>query len=231
LPRLELSAAWAHVRDPQFAYDHFAAVDAELGLGAFRVRPSAWMALGADNQRFRIEAAWRPWGPGGGAPSGDGTFVELGAATSYHRYGDDGFAAAGAELFAAARYDLARIGASLAGAYAGLALGLAGERIGYSVEGASADFNDMLLGRFAFGSYLGRSGEIELYYDHRRDGYAGGLSPWDRNGSGFLGSVGLHGFLYATDRIGIEADYGMGAAHVARVGLRMALGGARGDDL
>ncbi len=225
LPRLELDAGWMHVRDPQFSYDQFAFLDAELGLGAFRVRPSAEVAIGADNQRFRLEVARRLRGPGGSAPSGDGSFFEIGGAASFHRYGDeDHFSVIGAELFASGRYDLARIGESLTGSFFELELGLGGERVDYAVEGSEEDWNDLLLGRCAFGMYLGGRGEAALFYDHRRDGYAGGLSPWDKNGSGFLGSTGVTGFFYFTDRIGVRAEYAMGAAHVAQLGLRIQMG-------
>lgn len=225
LPRLELDAGWAYVRDPQFAYDQFAFVEGELGLGAFRIRPLAWVAVGADNQRFRLETVRRLRGPGSARGPVDGSFLEIGGAGSYHRYGDDAFDVIGVELFAAGRLDMSRIGRTLTGSFADAALGVAWERVGYSVEGASADYNDLLIARFGYGIYLGGRGELALHYDHRRDGYAQGLSPSENNGSGFLGSVGAGGFFYVTPTLGVGADYTMGSAHVARLSLRVQLGG------
>ena len=226
LPRLEVDAGWAHVRDPQFAYDHFTFIDADLGLGAFRIRPSAWFAVGADNQRVRLDVARRVKGVGARPEPGDGDFFELASAVSYHRYGDDAFDVGGVEFAARGRLDMVRIGPSLAGSFAEAELGVGWERVDYSLDGASTDYNSQLLARFGYGLALGRRGEATIYYDHRRDGYAQGLSPSENNGSGFLGSFGVDGFYYITSNVGLSAGYAMGAAHVARLAMRVQLGAA-----
>jgi hypothetical protein len=78
--------------------------------------------------------------------------------------------------------------------------------LAFDVPGAQAhDASSLLLLRMGFGLYLGRArsilptgspatnaGELELYYDHRRDGFAGGLKAAGPS-SGFAGHLGLSG--------------------------------------
>jgi len=226
LPRLELGVSYANVRDPQFEYEHFAVTRCDLGIGSFRVRPTLWVAVDSDNVLARIETAYRLRGPGAKRPSGDGSRFELRVAAAYHRYPEESFSVQSGEVSAAGRYDMARVSESLSSTYADMWLGLALERIDFDIAGASPDYSDLLLGGFAYGMYLGRRGEIEAFYEHRRDEYAGGLSPGRENGSGFLGNFGARGHLYVTRHLGLTAEYAAGAAHVAQVGLRGSFGGA-----
>lgn len=225
LPRAELELSYAHVNDPQFAYSHFAVFQGDVGLSSFRFRPSLWWSTNTDNQRGRLEVAYRMRGPGASRPSGDGSGFELRTAGGYQLYPEESYKVVTGELSAAGRYDMARLSPSLNSSFMEMSLGLGLERIGYDVPGASADWSDLLIGGFAYGMYLGRRGELSVYYEHRRDGYVGGISPGRKNGSGFLGHFGAGGYFYVTPSIGVTADYAAGAAHVARVGLRVQLGG------
>jgi hypothetical protein len=225
LPRLELDVSYAYVRDPQFAYSHFAAVEADIGVSSFRLRPLLWISTSTDNQRGRLEVAYRLRGPGAKRPSGDGSSFEVRLAGGYHLYPEESFSVITADVGVAGRYDMARVTPSLKSSFAELSIGLGLERIDYDVAGSSEDFSDMLVGGFAYGMYLGRIGEIAAFYEHRRDEYTGGLSPGRENGSGFLGHFGARGFVYVTRHVGVTAEYAAGAAHVAQIGLRVQLGG------
>lgn len=226
LPRAEIDAMYAHVRDPRFEFSHFAAFRADVGVASFRLRPLLWVSTDTGNQRGRLEVAYRLRGPGAARPSGDGSAFEVRGAAGYHLYPEESFWVATAEVAVAGRYDMARVSPSLKGSFAELSLGLALERIDYDVAGASDDYTDLLVGGFAYGMYLGRRGELAAFYEHRRDELTGGISPGRENGSGFLGHLGGRAFFYVTDRFGITAEYAAGAAHVAQIGLRVKLGAA-----
>jgi hypothetical protein len=76
--------------------------------------------------------------------------------------------------------------------------------------------------RAAFGLYLGDParphGEIELYYDHRHDDYAGGLLMPGLV-SGVFGHVGLEGVFRVTDRWGVAAEAQAGSAVLGSLSL------------
>ncbi len=219
--RIELG--YGYVGDPQFAYTHFATAAVDWQLDRWRVSPRLWTAVDADNQRWRGELVRRFYGPGL-EPAGDGSYFEAGMAATYHRYGDDGFAVAGGELFATARQDLGGLGRRLAGSFAGAGFGIELERTHYADD--NADLAPQLLLRFGFGSYLGRPegvhGEVELFYEHRRDGFAGGLGL-SRSG-GWFGHFGVAAALLHPGGWGLTGQVEAGAALVASLALVRELG-------
>ena len=88
----------------------------------------------------------------------------------------------------------------------------------------------MLLARFGFGAYLGEQspsgGYVLAYYDHRHDGYAGGLLNLGV-GSGVAGHLGLESVYYFDDHYGLELEAQFGSAWVAGLSARFRAGGAR----
>ena len=98
-----------------------------------------------------------------------------------------------AELSVDTRYDLARVGPSLRGAFVELGLGYALGRIDYDLSGLSIpnDLEHLLLGRIGFGVTLrglsAPGSELLVYYDHRHDDYAAGLKLTGL-GSGVVGA-------------------------------------------
>lgn len=214
LPALELDAGYALVDDAQFDYRSFAVVGGRVRWRRLELRPRAWVATAADNQRLSTDLAYR-W------RADDGSHLEVGAATSFHEHGEERFDVLGLEGFVAGRVELARIGPTLRGAFAGLLVGAGSERIAY--DDLPHDWNGNLLGRFGFGVYLGDSGEIEAYYDHRRDDYAGGLAL--ARGGGFLGHFGLRGHIDVVRPWGLAWQLERGSANVARLAVRYRWGG------
>src|SRR5690606_11710960 len=214
---IDLELGYLYASEPQFDYSQFATAAARFELGAYRIEPSAAIALDADNQRLRLDAARRFLGAGSARPTGDGSRLELAGALTHHRYGDDDFSVTTGELALAGRLDLARLSRTTAGSFAELAVGLAGEVTDYKQAGAGADLGEMLLTRFAWGVYLGRPGgaahgEASISYDHRRDTLAGGISPGEGPGSGFVGLFGASAILYLGPRWGVRAELEQGAA-------------------
>jgi hypothetical protein len=227
-----LEVGYAYVSDPQFDYSQIAALVAELERGSYRVVPRIELALDGDNQRLRVDASRQLIGERSSRPTGDGSRLELVLAGGHHRYGDDRFATSTGELALSGRLDLARLGRATSGSFADLAVGLAGEVANYYQPGAGADLGGMLLARFAYGLYLGRPGssvrgEASIYYDHRRDTFAGGISPGPGPGSGFAGFFGAAGLLHLGPRWGARLELEQGAARLVRLSALHRFGAER----
>jgi hypothetical protein len=225
---LEVTAGYGYVYDPRFDYRQFAVVSATAWLGRLRLAPSAWIALDDDNQRLRQEATWRLAGPGSRRPTGDGSSVEVTAALTHHRYPGERFDVTTGETSLGGRLDMARVGDSLAGSFAEMSLGVGLEGINYHEAGAGADLGELLFVRFGYGMVVGRPGglhgEVSLYYDHRRDTFAGGVSPGNGPGSGFAGLFGAGLIVHLGKRWGVRALVEQGAARVAHIGLTARVG-------
>lgn len=217
LPRVDVAAGLAYVYDPQFAYRAFSGAAAEARLGALRAAAAADLALDRDNRRLRFETAWRL---ARGHP-GDGSFIDLQAALTWHDYGSDGFSLLTPELSLPARLDLARVGPSLAGAFAELSLGVGVQSTTYA--SAPGDADALLLARFGFGLYIPR-GEVVAYYDHRHDGFAGGLALGGHENT-VLGHFGLAAAVDLGAGFGAGLELQAGSAYVGRLAVRYRLGG------
>jgi hypothetical protein len=67
--------------------------------------------------------------------------------------------------------------------------------------------------------YLGQSGEVAAYYDHRRDDLAGGLSV-DSVAAGVLGHFGVAGRGFFHDgRWGLRGELEYGSAFITGLSL------------
>ncbi|WP_437876812.1 hypothetical protein [Sorangium sp. So ce513] len=229
LPWVETQLGVAYVHDPTFAYRSFLVPGMDLRLRSLRLSGSGWFALNDDNARLRGEAAYRFLGPGtpDGPRAADGSFLELEAAITHHRYTSDGFSITTGEVTLQGRLDLAHIGPTLRGSFAEMGWGIGLEAYRYGrrpIEG-----NEILTPHFAFGMYLGHEGyprgEAKVVYEHRHDGYAAGAKITGL-GSGVPGHLGLQGRLYASPRWGLLADVQAGSAYVGRLSLLLRPGGS-----
>lgn len=209
----------AYVYDPQFDYRSLAVLSADIRVRPrLRLRPRLWLATNDDNQRGRAEAMYQL------RRSHDGSWLELGGALSHHRFGDEGLGNSGVELFARGRLNLARVWSVLAGTFSQLGLGIGLDYL--HTRDAGGDGSSQLLARTSFGIYLpGARGEVELYYDHRRDDYAGGFAV--RPANGFLGHFGVEGHYYVTRVLGVAVQAEMGSAYVVRTGVIVRPGATR----
>lgn len=214
-PSWSANFGYAYVDDPQFAYSHFSVLSAALRHRGVTVAPSLWYAADADNQRARLPVRYRI------LDSEIGDFLRAETALTYHRFGDDGFAHLIGEASLAVRIDMSRVGRSLKGSFVTAQVGYAFHRTSYELSGIPADTIGLLIGRNSYGLYLPNGGELEGYYDHRRDGFAAGLSPSSRNGSGFLGHFGLMLRQPVHDYLALTARTEIGAAWVSTLGVEV----------
>ena len=226
LPPLELDFGYQYVSDPNFDYGHFLALGATARLDAVRLEATARWSVDEGNARVWVGGGYRLLGASERARGGeDGTAVELEVGAVYHRFPTEGFLMTGGELGLRGRYAMARMSPRLEGSFAEASMGLAFQ--GYRFFGPVSDdgLHQQLLFTFAYGVYLGRGGPLKgealLYYDHRKDDYAGGL----KGGSGVPGHFGLRGRVLLSERWGVSADVQAGSAYVARLSAVYALGG------
>ena len=237
LPPVEARLGYAYIYDPVFAYSQFTHAQAEVRLEPLRLVPSAWFAVDDDNQRLRLEANFRLFGPRTGAREAqrearaDGSFFDLESAVTYHNFGTEGFESVVLEASLAARYDMRRLTPALRGSFAELALGAGSQFMGYDEDSPiGEDISALLLMRSVFGVYLGpsgsRYGEAKLYYDHRHDGFIAGTGL-GTNIDGLMGHVGAEGFYYLSENWGAFADVQVGSAYMGTAGVKFRFGGSQ----
>lgn len=208
-----------YVWDAQFAYRHFLVQGVDLRIGRVRLAQSGWHALDDRNVRLRVLGAYRLSGPTPARAAPDGSFLELEAAVTQHRYDSEGFRSVTGEVALAARRDLVRLDPGLRGSFVEGGFGVALQRFEYRVPGmrVEPDVNDLLLARFGFGFYFAEAGEAQVHYDHRHDDYAAGLELTGL-GSGVAGHLGAE-VRHFWGPWGLCAEGQVGSAFVAGVSL------------
>ncbi len=227
-PWLEAELGHRYVHDPIFEYRHFAVAGLTWRAGPWRLSPETWLALDDDNWRLRVGGAFRLLGPSPAEIADDGSFLDVELAGLHHRYGTERFSMSTLDVLVAGRLDLRRFAAGLTGSFAELALGSAWSA--YHYDGLTTEDTKALLGRFAFGIFLGHDpagwGELAVFYDHRHDDFAAG-AKLPGIGSGAAGHVGLRMRTAVDGPWGVGADFAAGSAYVGGVSVLYRLGGGR----
>ncbi len=227
LPLIDASAGYLYVYDPQFAYRHFATSRTSAFLAEWHVLADVAVALDHDNQRLQLGAGYRLLGAGGpgASPAGDGSYLEPRAAVTLHRFEGDGFNSRIIELALEGRLDVERYLPDVRGAFFQGEAGWASQVFVNHIPGPNPTTStSLLLAHVGFGMYLGNrgdrrtGGEAELYYDHRHDGYAGGLKV-NGLGSGVAGHLGVRGSYQLTSRWGLRARAEAGSAYLLGLDL------------
>ncbi len=193
----------------------------DLRRGPWAARAAALGATDGSAWGGRLDGEVRPWRRGAiGAPHHTGTHVAVRAAVEVHHERDEAFALTTGELAVRGRLDLAELAPPLAGTFVELEEGLGLELASY--DAAGTDVNTVLLSRAAWGVYLpcGR-GELQAFYDHRRDHLAGGF-PAGR-AAGFFGSLGASAEVMLAPGWTALAVVEVGASRLVTIGLRREL--------
>ena len=231
-PWIETELGYRHVSDPVFEYEHFVVERVSLELGRMRLAPSAWFSTDGDNARYRLDTGYRILGP---LPSPDerpmmNDRLDGVLALAHHRFATEHFTRTSLDLALDGRLDLAHLGPTLRGAFVEGALGYAFGRIDYNLVSTDvpADFDDLLLVGFAFGTiFRGLShpgSEWRVYYDHRHDDFAGGLIL-EGIPSGIAGHFGLDARWFFTREVGFGVHAEVGSAYVAGASILFRQGG------
>lgn len=215
-PTFETALGAYALHDPIFDPGGLVLQRVDMRVASFRGSVQAEVAPGISSRRLRAETALRLHGPVPKHDARDGTYLDLEGAVTDHAHREDGFGTTVVEASVRGRLDLARVDDALDGAFADGQVG-AGFLVDRYRATSGSDVGSLLVGGFAFGVYLGRPspdsihGEAKLFYEHRRDGFVGGLQP---NGipAGFLGSVGAQTRLWFGPTWGIGATAQAGSA-------------------
>jgi hypothetical protein len=211
---LELASMVLH--DP-YRTRALAAAAARVELGRVGLGASALLDAGGDTRAGDVEARVRIRGAAAtNRPIADGGHLYVRAAARYHRDDPDDVSLATAEVELVGRGELRHLDPLLAGTFLELSTGAGLERAAYA--GGARELDAILLGRFAWGAYLGRCGEAMIFYDHRRDHLAGGIYAW--RASGFLGSVGARATFPVAGPWAVRAELEIGNAWLGTLALR-----------
>jgi hypothetical protein len=200
LPLLESSAGYLYVYDPQFEYRHFVTAQLSGRVDAWHLSVGTAVAPGQGNGRLELGAGYRLLGPRGAgsepAPRG-GSYLEPRLGFSDHEFERDAFSSRVIELALEGRLDVDEYLPDVRGAFFQAEAGWAKQVFHHDLPGPNpATWTSLLLAHVGFGMYLGNrnddrnGGELQVYYDHRHDGFAGGLKV-NGLGSGVAGHFGV----------------------------------------
>jgi hypothetical protein len=222
--RWETELGYRRVQAPGFDYRDFVVQRVSRQIGGFRLTPSGWFSVRGDTARYRFETQYRLAGDVTNPRPTDVSFVDVTLGFVHQRHHPEHFSKSSAELSLDARYDLARLGPTLRGAFIELGAGYALGRIDYNLQGLTVphDLEHLLLGRIGFGVTLrGQSApgsEALVYYDHRHDDYAAGLKLTGI-GSGVVGHFGASLRWFFNDSLGVSLDGQAGSAYLGGASL------------
>lgn len=209
-PALVAEAGLYGVVDPVFDYNALSHVSGRAFLERHSLALEGHFGVDHSNQRLRGIYAYR--------------FIECDAATYleaelgavHHRYGPEQFSMTFAEAAISGRLALGRVAPTLQGAFVDGAFGIAFG--GHRYFDLVTESDSMLLMRVAFGFFIGDGGSWSLYYDHRHDGYTGGLKM-SGLGSGVIGHIGTALQYYFSPAWGVAVRAETGSAHMIGASL------------
>jgi hypothetical protein len=226
LPPLELELGYQYVSDPQFTYGHFLTLGAVSRWDALRLEALARFSPDDANTRLRLGGGYRLAGKPERALAGsDGSSLDVEGGVFLHRYPTETFTLAGLDVALRGRFAMARLSPRLAGSFTEMSVGTS--FLGYHYSGGVSDdaMHQNLLVTFGYGVWLGRGGPLRgealLYYNHRKDDFAGGLIAM----GDIPGHFGLRGRVLLNERWGVGAELQAGSAYVGRLSFLYALGG------
>jgi len=230
LSPLELSVGITAAYDPILPHRAFASMEAVGRVQSLWLSARGWFGLGEQSHRVRTVGAYRLLGarPGGHFAS-NGSHLDLRAGLTFHDYGDQGFDQYVADAALEWRLDLAAVSPGLRGTFMEFRWGLGLTAFDYRGSTIPTTTSEVLLGRYAWGFWLGDYiqapwAEVLLFYNHRRDGLAGGMKL-PSVAAGNAGSLGLEVESWLGRRWGGRVRLEYGSALLAGVELSHRFGG------
>jgi hypothetical protein len=222
--RWETELGYRRIDDPEFAYRDLVVERVSRQIGPLRLSPSGVFSLRGDTARYRVESQYRLAGNVDDPRPSDVSFLDVTLGFVHQRHRPEHFSRSSVELSLDGRYDFARLGPTLRGAFLELGAGYALARTDYDLSGLKVpgDLEHVLLGRVGFGVTLrGKSApgsEALLYYDHRHDDYVAGLKLTGI-GSGVLGHFGFAARWFFNENVGVGLDVQAGSAYLGGASL------------
>jgi hypothetical protein len=215
---LDVATTWLHDAYRERAL--FVAAG-HLELGRLGLDAGGYLDARNASRLAELGARWRLLGPPPtGAAVADGSRLVIRTAARLERDDDDRVTLATLEAELSGRLDLAHLDPAIRGGFLELSAGGGAGRTTYPQD--RHDLDAILLAGFGFGAYLGDRGEVAMFYDHRRDGLAGGLAAG--RAASFVGSFGSRLELRVAGSWAVRGQLQVGNAWVTTVGLRY-LGG------
>lgn len=240
LPRWVSALGYTYVADARLGDQHLMTARVDGRLGRWHAGFDAAISPSPGREHLAARAGFRWLGPRATKTlASDGSYLEPRVGVVSRRFDREGFVTRGIEAALEGRLDAERWLPDVHGAFFSAAVGVARQWTEIDVPGANVtEPSDQLLVRSGFGVYMGArsldaspapagmlpGGEVEVYYDHRRDGLAGGIMTLGPS-SGFAGHVGLRAEYHLGAIWGVDALIERGSAWVVgsavsfRVGL------------
>ncbi len=217
-PTLEFTQQILRVKDPHFSTRLFSHTGITARWHFLSLHTDVFTGLDSENLRIGQALAWRMNGPKpdhSHSSAKNGSFLELQAKGTWHRFPEERFSVTTGELFLLGRMDLDVWHRTLAGSFVQAGMGWAMEWTGFEDSPFASESSILQLFEFAYGVYLGsapRSGELHVYYSHRNDDWAGGIST-------VMGFFGVRGRFFFHRNFGLDARMEKGSATRLQLGL------------
>jgi hypothetical protein len=204
----------ATVNDRQFDYSGFYHYGFRAEYNGLHIKPIAWDSVDTDNRRYQVEAGYELVGDTGPLLSSPGGFLETGPLfrSGYHDFGDDGFRKTWIDAGLTARFMPGGIWPSMSGSFLFFELGYNREWVRFTEsDDAPVLASNQMLFESGFGIERGAGGPsgvmFYFFYNHRRDGFTGGLQ------GGFTGYFGM-ALKFIIDKFSLSFNYSYGSAEV-----------------
>ena len=211
------------VTNPQLELGPIVSLSANIRTARWTTAIRTWHAPWSLHARAHLETGFQFWGAREDTPDvrAGGGHTTLFFGITGERYGLESFSSYGSELRLETRIDSEHLAPNVRGAFVDWELGYAARRTAFSLTRTYND-DSLLIAGVGFGAYHGdplrNGGATRFYYNHRHDGYAGGMLIGGI-GSGVAGRIGLESRHFITPTWGVRLGVEKGAAWVIGIHL------------
>lgn len=211
-PDLLFNIGYSRLSDPLFECRNLLEFSARAGSHGVGIEPFYSTSLDDGHVFGGGRLYWRFW------DDGEGSFAKIKGGAAYRDNPSEYFAIRTGEVWAEGRFDHALLSPSLAGSFSEIRFGFARAWYGYDVPGYRdwSESSDIYILRTAFGFRFGADGgEAIVFYDHRRDQYAGGMN------GGFMGAFGARLEFFPINSLGCYAELVAGSSYESSFGMTL----------